>query len=226
MTLTERYHCESLADVDYSAGVRPPDIYAYPQPSGPSRIVFIGWNPPKPFGGFWSLDTEDNLRSTLHEILFKIGRIEASQPNATFLDEFISNGFFFLHAVKCWTKTKYPGFGRNASKEERDKVGLPLLRACADTHLHTELEQLRPAKVCALGQVPYLGLCHAFRMNKLFTDLVSPTEGKVFETTITGLRWSLLYTCFPQPQTVIVRGGKGRVAAKELTRRHLENFLQ
>lgn len=128
--------------------------------------------------------------------------------------------------MKCWTKAKYPGFGRNARKEDRDKVGLPLLRACSATHLRAELEQLSPVKVCTLGVVPYLGLRHAFRVGGILPDIGSPTEGRVFEPSATGLSWPLLYTCFPQSQTVIVRGEAERAVAKELTRRHLERFLQ
>lgn len=226
MILTERYHCEPLSDVQYPAGTRPPDLFAYPRPSGPIRLVFIGWNPPRPFGGFWSLDGEDNLRSALHEILSRIEEIDSKKPDGTFLDEFLTEGFFFLHAVKCWTKAKYPGFGRNARKEDRHKMGLPLLRACSGTHLQAELEQLMPAKVCVLGELPYLGVCHAFRAKYLFPLISSPTEGRVFEPSATGLSWPLLYTYFPQPQTVTVRGKAERVVAKELTRRHLEMFLQ
>lgn len=78
--MTERYHCEPLPDAQYHGGTRPPDLYAYPRPSGPTRLVFIGWNPPRPFGGFWSLEGEDNLRSALHEILSRIKEIEAKKP--------------------------------------------------------------------------------------------------------------------------------------------------
>jgi len=226
MASMERYCCVPLPEVQYPGGKRPPDLFAYPLSPGLTRLGFIGWNPPKPFGGFWSLDGEDNLRSALHEILSDIGEIEVKKPDEGFLDEFLSKGFFFLHAVKCWTKPKYPGFGRNARKKDREQVGLPLLRACAATHLRAELEELSPAKVCVLGVVPYLSLQHAFKTSGLLIDKSSPTEGRVFEPSVSGLNWPLLYTCFPQPQSVIVRGKAERVVAKELTRRHLEMFLQ
>lgn len=225
MTSKERYCCEPLPDVQYPGGKRPPELFAYPRPSGPIRLGFIGWNPPKPFGGFWSLDGEDNLRSALHKILFSIGEIETRKPDGAFLREFLSKGFFFLHAVKCWTRSKYPGFGRNARREDREQVGLPLLRACAITHLRAELDSLSPSKVCVLGVVPYLSLQHAFGASRLL-DQSSPTEGRVFEPSFSGLNWPLLYTCFPQSQTVVVRGKAERVAATELTRRHIEMFLQ
>jgi hypothetical protein len=221
----ERYHCETVANINYPAGTRPPELFAYPKPSGPIRLVFIGWNPPKPFGGFWSLDSEDHLRTCIHEILTNTKEIIAERPDDVFLNEFLSKGFFFLHAVKCWTSAKFPGFGRKARIKDRDNLGLPLLRACAGTHLRAELEGLKPEKVCALGQVPYLGLCHAFKIDERFVDLFSPTEGRVFEPSTTGLGWPLLYTCFPQPNVVTIRGKSERIAAKELTRRHLERFL-
>jgi hypothetical protein len=108
--MDSRYRCEPAAGLHYCAGLRPPELYAYPQPVKPIRILFIGWNPTKPFGGFWSLDSQDNLRSDLHQILFHLGIVKATNPDESFLDEFIARGLFFVHAVKCWTAAKYPGF--------------------------------------------------------------------------------------------------------------------
>lgn len=221
----KRYKCEPLTGVYYPAGVRPPDLYAYPRPPRAVHLVFIGWNPPKSFGGFWSLDTEDNLRSDIHEILIQLKQIEAQLPDGIFLEEFLSKGFFFIHAVKCWTHTKYPGFGRNARRLDRKRIGVPLLQACAGTHLGAELHELSPGKVCALGEVPYLALCHVFRESRLPSDAASPTEGRIFEPEPSKLNWPLLYTCFPQSQRVRVRGKDEKVPAKELVRKHLERFL-
>ena len=116
-----RYICDaSLEDNMPLFGTRPPDLYAYPQPRDKVALLFIGWNPPKPFGGFWSLEFEDNLRSELHGVLFEMKRIKARMPDAIFLDEFLGEGFYFVHAVKCWCCAKYPGFGRGAERGDRN----------------------------------------------------------------------------------------------------------
>ena len=71
------------------------------------RLV-VGWNPPRPFGGFWAPETSDNLRTELHWILNSLGAVEAVQPGEAFLDEFRRKGLFFIHAVKCWTRSRFP----------------------------------------------------------------------------------------------------------------------
>jgi hypothetical protein len=108
-TITALNTTRPIVGVDYPGGRRPPELYAYPKPSRSIRLLFMGWNPPKPFGGFWSLETEDNLRSNIHEIFTKLLLIQTQQPDGTFLNEFLSKGYFFVHAVKCWSQAKYPG---------------------------------------------------------------------------------------------------------------------
>ena len=224
-TVRKRYECEPIVGINYPGGVRPPELYVYPTPPRPIQLLFIGWNPPRPFGGFWSSETEDNLRSDIHEILTKLDLIQAQQPDGIFLDEFLSKGYFFLHAVKCWAQAKYPGFGRKANGHERKQLGIPLLHACADTHLKTELEEYSPEKVCTLGELPYLALCHILKDSALSPTLASPTDGRVFGAGAFRLRWPLLYTCFPQPRSLLVRGKDERVRANDLVRRHLKGFL-
>ena len=224
-TARKQYECEPIVGVDYPGGVRPPELYAYPNPPFPIRLLFIGWNPPKSFGGFWSMETEDNLRSDIHEILTNLDLIQAKQPDGIFLDEFLSKGYFFLHAVKCWSQAKYPGFGRKPKGQERKQLGIPLLRACADTHLKSELEQCAPEKVCTLGELPYLALCHIFKHSALTPTLASPTDGRVFDAGTYRLPWPVLYTVFPQSQSLRVRGKDERLRAKDLARRHLKGFL-
>jgi hypothetical protein len=224
-TMSQRFECNPIVGVDYPGGSRPPELYAYPDPSRPIRLLFMGWNPPKPFGGFWSLETEDNLRSNIHEIFTKLGLIQAQQPDGTFLNEFLSKGYFFVHAVKCWSQAKYPGFGRKGNNQERRFLGLPLLHACADTHIRTELERYAPEKVCVLGELPYLALCHVLKDSVLTPTLASPTDGHVFDMGTYRLPWHLLYTVFPQSQTVRIRGKDERVRANDLILRHLSAFL-
>jgi hypothetical protein len=211
----QRFQCEPHNGLNYPAGIRPPELYAYPTVAPTVRLLFIGWNPPRPFGGFWSLDSTDNLRTELHRILLTLNQIKAREPGDNFLKEFLNTGYFFIHAVKCWTAAKYPGFGREAKRADRRLIGEPLLHACVETHLREELRQLAPEKVCALGELAYCALRHLFP--RLDED-ATPTEGRIFEPSRYQLDWRLLYTCFPS--TTQVRGEPLR----EITRRHLKVF--
>ena len=209
-------------------GCSPPKLYKYPAVKPPVKLLFLGWNPPKPFGGFWSVEYEDNLRNELREILKNLGQINASSPDQSFLDEFLEKGFYFTHTVKCWTEAKFPGFGRGATtregRDKKKKVGIPLINSCVRTHLAKELETLAPQKVCALGEVPFLGLCDLFP--KLTKTKATPTQGQVFQPGNGGIPWPLLYTCLLQPQPVPVRGTNCRKLPRDIVRGHLQEFLQ
>jgi len=222
------YECMPIQQVSYPPdGCRPPKLYKYPAVKPPVKLLFLGWNPPKPYGGFWS-DDEDNLRSELRAILKDLGQINASSPDQSFLDEFLGKGFYLIHTVKCWTDAKFPGFGRGATtregRDKKEKVGIPLINSCVRTHLEEELNTLAPQKVCALGEVPFLGLCELFR--ELNQPDATPTQGRDFQREQYGIPWPLLYTCFPQGQPMQVRGTKCRKPARDLVRDHLQDFLQ
>ena len=222
------YECMPIQQVSYPPyGCRPPKLYKYPEVKSPVKLLFLGWNPPKPFGGFWS-DDEDNLRRELHGILKELGRINASSPDKSFLDEFLEKGFYFIHTVKCWTEARFPGFGREATikggREKRKDVGIPLINSCVRTHLDKELTDLAPQKVCTLGEVPFRGL------RELFPGLpktkITPTQGQVFQREKYGIPCPLLYTCLPQRQTMQIRGTECRKPASDIVRDHLHDFLQ
>lgn len=203
----------------FPGGHRPPEIFAYPTPCHPVRLLFVGWNPPRPFGGFWAAEKPDTLRADIHWILRSLKVVEASVPGAEFLDEFRSKGFFFVHAVKCWTLPKYPGFGRSAKREDRDRLGRPLLRACASMHLAKEFEELAPQRACALGQVAFLALAEVW---KTMPITARPTEGRRFLRHDYGLPCDLLYTSFPSSAPA----GRGATESlREVARRHVANCL-
>ena len=209
------YECRPSSQVTYPPyGCRPPELHKYPEFKSPVRLLFLGWNPPRPFGGFWSLKYEDNLRSELRAILNQLGQINASSPNKAFLDEFLEKGFYFIHTVKCWTKAKFP----------RGSEGEALINSCVRTHLEEELNALAPQKVCALGEVPFLGLRELFQ--ELTETDATPTQGRDFQREQYGIPWPLLYTCFPRPRPVLIRGTKCRKPARDLVRDHLRDLLQ
>ena len=224
------YECMPIPQVSYPPeGCRPPKLDKYPAVKPPVKLLFLGWNPPKPFGGFWSVKSEDNLRSELHAILKELGQINASFPDKNFLEEFLGKGFYFIHTVKCWTESKFPGFGRGATtregRDKKEKIGIPLIKSCVGTHLEEELNTLEPQKVCALGEVPFLGLCELFR--ELSQADSTPTQGQDFQQEQYGIPWPLLYTCFPpQPIPVLIRGTQCRKPARDIALGHLRDFLQ
>jgi hypothetical protein len=211
----EAYHCEAKDLFTTPGVVRPPKLAAYPSPRGQIHLLFVGWNPPTTYGGFWSLEEPDNLRRELHGILREIERVRSEEPAAAFLDEFLETGHYFVHSVKCWTSARYPGFGRKAVRRDRHEIGEPLLRACAAAHLETELSNLQPASICALGELAYVAIrC----LDPGLPASARPSEGQIFTPASDGTRWRLLYTCFPSGN--FVHGS----AARDITRKHLESF--
>jgi len=207
-----RYVCDATGPAAFPGVVRPPALSAYPPAARRIETLFIGWNPPRPFGGFWSVDGPDNLRKELHGILRALGCVRAPRPDEDFLGEFLDTGYYFVHAVKCWSAAKYPGFGRGAKRSARAEMGEPLLEACAKAHLQDELRTLDPTRVCALGELAY-GALRA--LDEGLDPAARPSEGRTF---IRGVR-TVLYTCFPSGN--LVRGRH----AREYTRDHLAELF-
>lgn len=154
-------------------------------------------------------------------------KIASPYPDQKFFNEFLSKGYYFLHTVKCWSQAKFPGFGRDSGtpklQERKAQVGLPLLHACVRTHLADELESLGPQKVCALGKLSFLGLSVLYP--GLGEEQTFPTEGRVFPKGACGLPWPLLYSCFPQRNSVPIKGIKQRKKGWEILGEHLRDFL-
>src|SRR5205823_13959981 len=115
----------------------PPSIKPYPEvPTRPVRLLLIGWNPPRRGGGFWSLDGPDNLRDNLRSIFRRLGLTDTQTPQ-TFLEDFLTRGFFFIHAIKCFSRATLPGSA--AARRE-------LLRVCVEAHLADDLARLQPER--------------------------------------------------------------------------------
>ena len=216
---TDRYECTPDPRLVFLGGQRPPELYAYPEPCHPVRLLFVGWNPPKPFAGFWETTSPDHLRTDLYWILRSLGAVESVKPDAAFLEEFRREHFFFIHVVKCWTRPAFPGFGSGRTRGDRDRVGLPLLRACARQHLASDLRHLNPQCVCAMGQVALLGLAEIW---KTIPTAALPTQGRLFSRNKFGLSWDLLCTCFPSPKPA----GRGATESlRAVTRRYFSTVL-
>jgi hypothetical protein len=152
--------------------------------------------------------------------LRSVGVVEAVKPDDVFLSEFRRKGLFFIHAVKCWTLPKFPGFGRGGKKADRDRVGLPLLRACALSHLEKDLRALNPHRVCASGKVAFPALAEVW---KAIPTSATPTQGRVFSRGDCGLPWDLLYTSFPSRAPA---GPGAAQSLREVTRQHVGSLFE
>lgn len=168
------------------------------------------------------MEHPDDLRQELHWALRDLKMIDAARPDAAFLAEFVHKGYYFVHAIKCWTEAKLPGFGRDArNRTGRADFSKPLLAACAAEHLFAEIEMLKPKTVCALGAVPFLVL----RAHYALETKATPTTGASFVVIRSdGESMRLLYTCLPLPQKILDPATGCRRWAREIVRDHLANF--
>lgn len=155
----------------------PPRLMPYPDAIRPVRLLFIGWNPPVPYGGFWSRD-DDRLLAAVHRIFRDLEWTETTTA-AAFREEFRVRGFHFVHAVKCFSRARFP----------TGAPGMTLVRGCAEAHLSADLEYLRPERVCLLGRVAHhaLAVSHAEAIPAKFhrgewTVAVGNTEVPVITT--------------------------------------------
>lgn len=135
--------CRSCAPLTPLGADCPPTTRPYPPPVRPLKLLFIGWNPPSPGGGFWVRD-DDHLLANLGWICRELGWIRSTTA-AEFRDEFRQSGLYFLHAVKCVSLAKFP------SGAARTRI----VETCARAHLRDELAYLQPERICLLGDFPF-----------------------------------------------------------------------
>lgn len=129
---------------------------------------------------------DDHLLANLHWIFRELGWSTATGP-AAFREDFRCRGFYFVHAVKCFSRAQFPS-GSN---------GTQLLRGCATAHLRTEIVELRPERICALGRLPHRALKLCF--GKVATR-ARYLEGASADLDIEGAQTPVLITCFPNGQ--------------------------
>ena len=122
----------------------PPKIL-YCQPLHPIETLFIGWNPLGP-KHFWN-SPQDNLRNSLAEVLYSLGWSRQSD----FIQQFLKQHCYLVHAVPCWKKAKFPG----------RPIGNQIVSTCAKNLLQPTLMVINPTRICALGRVPHIALHHA-----------------------------------------------------------------
>ena len=191
--------CRTL--VPYGADY-PPRVTPYPPPDRPVKLLFIGWNPPSPGGGFWAKD-DDHLLGNLLWIFQQLGWSEATTPQL-FRDKFREKGYYFIHAVKCFSEAKFP----TGTAETR------ILRVCANTHLSDDLAYIQPKAICALGRIPFraLKLCHQH-----LPPQPRFLKGAEAQIRVVGQHVPVLITCFPN-------GRQGPGVQRNIVLEHLRNW--
>jgi hypothetical protein len=169
------------------------------------RLLLIGWNPPRPREGFWVLDKPDGLRADLHQIFRELRLCDAPTPEA-FVDDFLSRGFYFIHAIKCFSKA---GFPSNAARKQIQQV-------CVAAHLADDLAHLQPERICLLGRLPLQALAQLCpELDAKAPLLVGNRETVRFG----GRDLPVLMTCFPNG-----RPGAPGETLRETVLRHLRDW--
>ncbi|MGA2625478.1 MAG: hypothetical protein ABSF63_00265 [Candidatus Bathyarchaeia archaeon] len=154
-----------------------------PPPPRNISCLFVSWNPPRPDSkNFWN-DDHDNLRGSLLDIL-KVAGIE----------EFLSKGFFLVHALKCATKQPR----KLQSGRQLTRVALSL---CVPNYLKEEVSLLAPPRICLLGAV-------AKQAFGLFCDDVrvwnaSPRMSETRRIRLSYGDVECMYTCLPVRASLI-----------------------
>jgi dephospho-CoA kinase len=138
------------------------------------ELLFLGWNPPGA-SHFWN-DPRDKLRRDLTRVLEGLGWLRDGED---LLGLFRRRRFYFVHAVRCWTKAEFgwevPG----------------LIENCAHGLLEPELKRLNPRTICALGEVPHRALRAIWP--EAIPDVVAYRQGWV--GTVAGIQ--IILTAFP-----------------------------
>ncbi len=177
--------CTACSELKAYGAECPPTIRPYPAPVSPVRLLCIGWNPPSPGGGFWSRD-DDHLLDNVQWIFHELGWTTATTP-AAFREEFRRARFYFIHAVKCFSRSQFP----------QGTSGTKLLDVCARTHLQKEVVELRPERICVFGQMPLRALKRCFSG---LPSKVRSLEGAEAHIRVNGHDTPVLITCFPNGQ--------------------------
>jgi len=130
-------------------GIQCPPNILYCQPPQPTETLFIGWNPPGT-AHFWNCP-QDNLRKALAEVLYTLGW----NRQGYFIQQFLSQHCYFVHAAPCWKKAKFPG----------GQCRIQIVSTCVQNLLRPTLATIKPKRICAFGRVPHIALYTLFPAN-------------------------------------------------------------
>jgi hypothetical protein len=121
-----------------------------------------------------------NLYSIFQQLDLTNARTAEAFPNG-----FRERGFYFVHAIKCFSRAALP---REAAARRE------LVRVCAQAHLGEDLTYLQPERVCLLGEVPRNALAQVCPDLHLDTPA---KQGYAQTVQLNGGAVSVLSTCFP-----------------------------
>jgi len=171
-------------------GATCPPTVRYPQPPCPTETLFIGWNPPGT-RHFWN-SQEDKLRNSLGEVLWQL----AWNRQGDFIQQFLSQHCYLVHAVPCWQKVKFPD----------GEFGTKLVSLCTQNLLKPTLATIQPKRICALGKVPHIAL-HNIWLN----DIPAPNTNFRYSAGWHGQAgpYEIIITCFPNTWPVDSHNPKG-----------------
>ncbi len=153
-------------------------------PAPPNRLdcLFVSWNPPNTSAktqasdNFWN-NSGDTLRNNLLDIL-----------KMKDTSQFLSKGFFLVHALKCATKSS-----------GTLKAGTPFsrlaLEACVPRFLGREVEELAAPRICLLGGIAKEAVASFCSDVREWT--AKPRTGENKEIKMPYGKVDCLYTCLP-----------------------------
>ncbi len=119
------------------------------QPKNTGRVLLISEAPPAS-GGFWQVDSGDDLRKNLQIFL----KIPSTNSHQSCLENFMAQGFFLLQTIKWPIAPRPNGKSRNfnqlGSAQQRN-----LIDHTATAHLKAEIEILDPSRIFAMGNAAW-----------------------------------------------------------------------
>lgn len=119
------------------------------------RPTSIHFGTPPPAGGFWNLESKDDLRDNLLGLLREAGLTLPTNPDSKeTMEAFLTGGFFLVQAMK-WPFAK----GKRKQRPNFNQVGPRVRRRLSDhtvsAHLRQEVAVIAPSGILAMGNAAW-----------------------------------------------------------------------
>lgn len=157
MISPHQIHWESVQNAIDSCSICLNDralIQVTPPPRRPSspiasgRLLFISEAPPES-GGFWQINSQDNLRRNILNLLVLAGlELPNREDRQESLQSFLNANFFLLQAIK-WPLKKN-SFNKLGPAEKRGVIGHSV-----EAHLRHEVALVSPSGILAMGNAAW-----------------------------------------------------------------------
>jgi uracil-DNA glycosylase len=119
------------------------------QPKKTGRVLLISEAPPAS-GGFWQVDSGDDLRKNLQVLL----KLPSTNSHQSCLENFMAQGFFLLQTIKWPIAPRSNGEGRNFNQLGPAQKRT-LIDHSATVHLKAEIDLLSPSRILAMGNAAW-----------------------------------------------------------------------